>query len=90
MSDFLTHGRIVGGVISTPDLDAALADYHGCLGLNIVEKGAIESGLAASWGCPKSAGARYATLQPQSGAHCFIRLVRSSSPSCGRMTRWIW
>ena len=87
MSDFLTHGRIVGGVISTPDLDAALADYHGCLGLNIVAEGVLEAGLAASWGCPKSAGARYATLQPQSGAHCFIRLVEAPLPADFKPTR---
>jgi catechol 2,3-dioxygenase-like lactoylglutathione lyase family enzyme len=87
MNDFLTHGRIVGGVITTPDLDAALDDYHGRLGLNIVERGELDAGLAASWGCPNSAGARTATLQPQSGAHCFIRLVEQPVPDDFRPTR---
>ncbi len=87
MNDFLTHGRILGGVVSTPDLEAALADYHGCLGLNIVEQGELDAVLAASWGCPKSAGARYALLQPQSGAHCFIRLVEAPLPDDFKPTR---
>jgi catechol 2,3-dioxygenase-like lactoylglutathione lyase family enzyme len=81
MSDYLTHGRIVGGVVTTPDLDAALEDYHGRLGLNLVLQGTLADDLAASWGCPANAGARTATLQPQSGAHCFIRLVEQPLPS---------
>lgn len=80
------HGRIAGGVISTPDLDAALTDYHACLGLEIVERGVLSADLAASWGCPKSAGARSATLQPKSGAHCFLRLVEAPLPADFRPT----
>ena len=87
MSDFLTHGRILGGVVSTPDLAAALADYHGTLGLEIAEQGTLDADLAASWGCPKSAGAPYALLQPQSGAHCFIRLVEAPLPDDFKPTR---
>lgn len=81
MREFLTHGRIMGGLVTTPDLDAALEDYHGRLGLNIVERGALDADLAASWNCSASAGARTATLQPQSGAHCFIRLVEQAVPA---------
>lgn len=87
MTGFLTHGRIVGGVISTPDLDAALDDYHGRLGLSIVGQGTLDADLAASWGCPGSAGARCATLQPRSGAHCFIRLIEAPLPADFRPTR---
>ena len=87
MTDFLTHGRIMGGVVTTPDLDAALEDYHGRLGLNIVEHGELAADLAASWNCPASAGARTVTLQPQSGAHCFIRLVEQAVPDDFRPTR---
>ena len=87
MSGFLTHGRIVGGIVSTPELDAALDDYHGRLGLTIVERGMLDAELAASWGCPRSAGARCATLQPKSGAHCFVRLVESPLPDDFRPTR---
>lgn len=75
MTDFLTHGRIVGGVVTTPDLDLALLDYRDRLMMRLVDDGPLDAGLAASWGCPASAGARVATLQPASGAHCFVRLV---------------
>jgi catechol 2,3-dioxygenase-like lactoylglutathione lyase family enzyme len=87
MKDFLTHGRIIGGVVTTPNLDAALEDYHGRLGLNIVEQGELSTDLAASWNCPGSVGARIATLQPKSGAHCFIRLVEQPVPDIFRPTR---
>lgn len=73
--------------MTTPDLDAALEDYHGRLGLNIVELGELDDGLAASWNCPASAGARTATLQSLSGAHCFIRLVEQALPEDFRPTR---
>ncbi|OHT20203.1 hypothetical protein [Edaphosphingomonas haloaromaticamans] len=81
MSDYLKHGRIAGGIVSTPDLDAALADYQGRLGLELAEQGTIAADLAASWGCPGSAGARFAALRPLSGAHCFIRLVEAPLPA---------
>jgi hypothetical protein len=75
-----THGQILGGIITTPDLDAALADYQGRLGLELVEAGTLSQRLAASWGCPASTGARMATLQPKSGAPCFLRLVEQAVP----------
>lgn len=80
MKDFLSHGRIMGGVVTTPDLGAALEDYQAALGLTLVEQTTLPADLAASWSCPNSAGARMATLQPQSGAHCFIRLVEQAVP----------
>ena len=75
MSAFLTHGRIVGGLIPTPDVETALADYRHRLGLRVVEEGVLAADLAASWSAPGIAGARIATLQPTSGAPCFLRLV---------------
>lgn len=75
MTAFLSHGRIIGGVVTVPDLAAALTDYKDRLGLHVVEQGALSADLAQSWGCPGNAGSPYATLQPKSGAHCFIRLV---------------
>lgn len=75
------HGAIVGGIVTVPDVDAALADYHGRLGLKLLADEPLDAALAASWGCPASAGARMATLRPQSGAHCFIRLVEQPLPT---------
>jgi catechol 2,3-dioxygenase-like lactoylglutathione lyase family enzyme len=85
--DFLTHGRIIGGLVATPDLKAALTDYHDRLGLKLVEQAPVPQGLADSWGAPATAGARSAILQPQSGAHCFLRLVEQPLPADFRPTR---
>ncbi|MFN6933576.1 MAG: VOC family protein [Tsuneonella sp.] len=68
-------GAIVGGVVTVPDLDAALADYRDLLGLSLVEDGTVGEALAQGWGCPGNAGSRIATLRPTSGSHCFVRLV---------------
>lgn len=87
MTRHIKHGSILGGVAVTPDLDAALTDYQGRLGLDLVEKGPLPADLAASWGCPASAGAPYAMLRPPSGAHCFIRLVEQPGHADFRPTR---
>ncbi len=76
----LTHGAIAGATLTTPDLDAALGDYHGTLGLMLAERGVVPADLAASWGAPASAGARYAVLKPASGAPCCLRLVEQPLP----------
>lgn len=75
MSDFLTHGRITGGLATVPDLEASLVGYHDHLGLTVVEQGPLPADLATSWGCPGNAGAPFATLAPASGAPCYLRLV---------------
>ncbi len=75
MSDFVTHGRIIGGLATVPDLEASLADYRDRLGLKVIEHGPLPDDLAASWGCPANAGARFARLAPISGAPCSMRLV---------------
>jgi catechol 2,3-dioxygenase-like lactoylglutathione lyase family enzyme len=87
MSGFLTHGRIMGGLVTTPDLDAALGDYRDRLGLALVEDGVVTPELAAGWDAPAVAGARMATLQPESGAHCFLRLIEQPLPPEFRPTR---
>lgn len=81
MNDFLTHGRIMGGVVATPDLAASLIDYRDTLGLLLEELGTVSDSLASSWGCPGIAGAQMATLRPMSGAPCFIRLVEQPIPT---------
>lgn len=80
MSGFLSHGRIMGGLVTTPSLAAAMADYRDLLGFALVEQGLLGAKLAASWGCPDSAGAAMAVLRPTSGAECFIRLVEQPVP----------
>jgi catechol 2,3-dioxygenase-like lactoylglutathione lyase family enzyme len=75
--NFDSHGRIKCGTVSTPDLEAALADYRDLLGLRLVEQGQVEEELAASWGAQACASQAYALLQPESGAECFLRLVEA-------------
>ena len=77
----MTHGQILCGTATTPDLDAALTDYRDTLGLSLVESGILPADLAASWGAPASTGARYAILQPLSGTRAFVRLVEAPTPS---------
>lgn len=61
-------------------------DYRAMLGLDLVERAQLSDSLAASWGCPESAGAMMATLMPTSGAHCAIRLVEQDVPDDFRPT----
>ncbi|NJS14814.1 MAG: VOC family protein [Sphingopyxis sp.] len=81
MSEPIQHGSIIGGVVAVPDLEAALADYHGRLGFALVERGVVPAELAASWGIPGLVGKTMAMLQPTSGAHCFIRLIEQPLPT---------
>ena len=71
----ISHGSIMGGLSVVPDLAAAIAAYHGTLQLDLVHQGPLPADLAASWGCPASAGAGHAVLRPKSGAPCWLRLV---------------
>ena len=82
----MSHGRILGGVVATPDLDAALRDYRDTLGLTVVAEGTLGGALAAAWDAPALAGARTATLVPASGADCHIRLVEQPLPAGYRPT----
>jgi catechol 2,3-dioxygenase-like lactoylglutathione lyase family enzyme len=83
----MTHGQILGGTITTPNLNLALTDYRDRLGLSVVEQGTLPTDLTASWATPASNGARFATLQPTSGAPCFLRLVEQPTPPDFKPTR---
>ncbi|MFN3945122.1 MAG: VOC family protein [Allosphingosinicella sp.] len=84
---FDTHGRIKCGTVSTPDIDAALADYRDLLGLEVVDDAPVGEALAASWGAPASARQRAVLLQPRSGAASFLRLVEAPLHPDFRPTR---
>jgi catechol 2,3-dioxygenase-like lactoylglutathione lyase family enzyme len=83
----LTHGQILGGTLTTPDLDLALSDYRDRLGLQVVDEGHVTPDRAAAWGCPANAGDRYAVLAPVSGAPCFLRIVEQPTPADFKPTR---
>lgn len=71
----ITHGTILGGLSTVPDMDLALAAYRDTLGLELLELGGLPADLAAAWNAPASAGARYAVLKVRSDEQCFVRLV---------------
>jgi catechol 2,3-dioxygenase-like lactoylglutathione lyase family enzyme len=66
---------LAGVTIITPDLDAAIAAYGAFLGHSGAAPTAVSAERAARWGSPQAAGARMATLYPESGETRFIRLV---------------
>jgi hypothetical protein len=63
--------------LSVSSLSRAAANYMQWLDYSAVEHGVLPADLAASWGCPGSAGAPYTILQPSSGADVFLRLVEA-------------
>ena len=71
----IEHGTILSGLSTVPDLSAAIAAYRDVLGLNLVEQGELDEGIATSWHCPANSGSPYAVLQPKSGEPCWLRLV---------------
>jgi catechol 2,3-dioxygenase-like lactoylglutathione lyase family enzyme len=83
----LHHGSILCATAAVPDLEAALADYHKRLGLEIVTRAHVSPEEAAAWNAPAIAGADYAVLQPSSGAESYIRLVEQPLPSGFRATQ---
>jgi len=70
-----TLGRLRAATIACPDLSLALRAYRDYLGYECAESGELDSALAAAWGAPDAAGARYEWLVPQSGADVGIRLI---------------
>ncbi len=81
MTHALQHGSILGGVIAVPDLDSAIKDYAGILGLKLIHSGVVDDDVARSWNCPNIVNAKMATLQMASGADCHIRLVEQPDHS---------
>ncbi len=77
----MKHGQILCGTLTTPDLDRALEDYRGRLGLQVVEQGALTADLAASWGAPACVASRSALLRPTSGVEGFVRIVEQPLPA---------
>ena len=52
-----------------------VARYVQWLDYAVADEGVVAPDLAASWGCPNSAGRAFATLRPASGSPVFIRCV---------------
>lgn len=63
--------------LSVADLDRSVDLYTQWLDYTVEEEGTVDSGLAASWGCPAAGGRRYAVLRPASRRNIFIRFVEN-------------
>ncbi|MEM6585369.1 MAG: hypothetical protein AAF692_06410 [Pseudomonadota bacterium] len=81
------QGTILGGLSCVPYLDQAIAGYRDTLGLGLVSTDKVTPDLAASWGAPAVAGARMATLKPQSDAPCWLRLIEQAQDPDFKPTR---
>ena len=68
---------IRAATLTVDSLDHADA-YCDWLNYRIAEQGQIAPELAASWSAPKTAGANYVVLQPESGADVFVRLIEQN------------
>jgi catechol 2,3-dioxygenase-like lactoylglutathione lyase family enzyme len=73
---------ILSVTLSAPDLDAVERAYVDLLDYTVAERGTVNSALAAAWGAPGAAGARWLLLQPASGAAVYLRVVESP-PTAG-------
>ncbi len=83
-------GALAGVTIATPDLAAAITAYATCLGY-AGELGLVEVALAERLGAPGVAGNRMATLYPESGEACFIRLIEAAAaPGYRPLTTYGW
>ncbi|MEL7188495.1 MAG: hypothetical protein AAGK17_02995 [Pseudomonadota bacterium] len=83
----MKNGSIVAVTSAVPNLESALHDYVGRLGLKVVQEGPVSKADALSWDAPKITGNRSAMLQPKSGANSFIRLIEQPLPDGFKATR---
>ena len=64
--------------LSVIDVDRSASVYAEWLDYSLVEKGTISPALAASWGCPDTAGAAYRVLAPSSGTDIYLRFIEQT------------
>ncbi len=68
-------GPWVASTIAAPDVAAVEKTYVDWLGFRVVQRGTLDSSVAASWGAPKNNGAAFSVLEPESGKQNFLRIV---------------
>jgi catechol 2,3-dioxygenase-like lactoylglutathione lyase family enzyme len=74
--------EIIAVTLAAPDLDPVERAYVDLLDYRVGERGTVSGALAAAWGAPRAAGARWLLLQPASGAAVYLRVVESP-PTAG-------
>lgn len=73
--------------LNVADPAATAARYGQWLDYRLVESGTLAADLAASWGCPHSAGRDYVVMRPASGADVFLRFVAGDPVAAYRPLR---
>ena len=67
------------GTVCVADVERSREAYERLIEYRTAETGRIANALAGAWAAAAAAGARYALLQPASGADTWLRLVESPS-----------
>ena len=73
--------------LTVADPEVTAARYGEWLDYSIVERGAIDADLAASWGAPASAGRAFVVCRPASGQDVFLRFIQGDPPADYRPLR---
>lgn len=73
--------------LTVADPEATARRYAEWLDYAVVERGAVDAALAASWGTPASVGRPFVLCRPASGADIFLRFVAGEPPADYRPLR---
>ena len=84
-------GPWVASTIAAPDVEAVEKSYVDWFGFRVVQRGTLDSAVAASWGAPNNSGAAYSVLEPESGKQSFLRVVVNPAVEGYKpLTTWGW
>jgi catechol 2,3-dioxygenase-like lactoylglutathione lyase family enzyme len=64
--------------LTVENVDTSSSLYSEWLDYEEVEQGTVPTALAASWGCPNTAGQPYRVLRPSSGKDIYLRFVEGT------------
>jgi hypothetical protein len=73
--------------LTVRDPEVSAARYAVWMDYEVVERGALGAGLAASWGAPAAAGRPFVVCRPASGAEVYLRFVAGRPPEDYRPLR---
>ncbi len=67
--------------LTVRDPEATAARYVEWMDYQVVERGALDAGLASSWGAPAATGRPFVVCRPASGAEVYLRFVAGQPPA---------
>ncbi len=84
-------GPVAGATVTAKDISRVAASYTDYLGYRITAEGTVSPALADAWGTPAHAGTPFISMQPESGARQWIRLIEAEPvPGYMPMTTFGW